>query len=189
MDGEQAQLSDEDSTIVTGDHSRRRRRRKKAISLAPHGSMDQISVEFVLPAAARCKAASDKLLLDVAANWTVEQVGGPRGLVASEVFGWGGPGQRTHADNLTSQVKTQVWLRAVTLNVCPDFYQRFSPDQCILLYQKKGSVCEIYDKHQVFQTLDCVCYWRGTGGPRRALPTCAPSVHSCLQTCSVLSKP
>lgn len=64
--------------------------------------------------------------------------------------------------NLVSQVKTQVWLRAVTLNICPDFYQRFSPDQCILLYQKKGSVCEIYDKHQVFQTLDCVCYWRGT---------------------------
>lgn len=64
--------------------------------------------------------------------------------------------------NLVSQVKTQVWLRAVTLNLCPDFYQRFSPDQCVLLYQKKGSVCEIYDKHQVFQTLDCVCYWRGT---------------------------
>ncbi|XP_029681180.1 phosphatidylinositol 4,5-bisphosphate 3-kinase catalytic subunit gamma isoform isoform X1 [Takifugu rubripes] len=130
MDGEQAQLSDEDSAIVTGDHSRRRRRRRKAVGSAPHSSMDQISVEFVLPAAARCKSGSDKLLLDVAANWTVEQV------------------------------KTQVWLRAVTLNICPDFYQRFSPDQCILLYQKKGSVCEIYDKHQVFQTLDCVCYWR-----------------------------
>ncbi|CAF96276.1 unnamed protein product, partial [Tetraodon nigroviridis] len=111
------------------DHSRRRRR-KKAISSASRSSMDQISVEFVLPSGARGKSGSDKLLLDVAANWTVEQV------------------------------KTQVWLRAVTLNVCPDFYQRFSPDQCILLYQKKGSVCEIYDKQQVFQTLDCVCYWR-----------------------------
>lgn len=87
MDGEQAQLSDEDSTIVTGDHSRRRRRRKKAIGLPTHSSMDQISVEFVLPAAARCKSGSDKLLLDVAANWTVEQVRGRRGLVVSDVFG------------------------------------------------------------------------------------------------------
>lgn len=59
------------------------------------------------------------------------------------------------------QVKAQVWLKAVTLNLCPDFYQRFCPDHCILLYQKKGSVCEIYDKHQVFQTLDCIGYWRG----------------------------
>lgn len=63
---------------------------------------------------------------------------------------------------VVSQVKAQVWLKAVTLNLCPDFYQRFSPDHCILLYQKKGSVCEIYDKHQVFQTLDCIRYWRGT---------------------------
>lgn len=54
-----------------------------------------------------------------------------------------------------------MWLKAVTLNLCPDFYQRFSPDHCILLYQKKGNVCEIYDKHQVFQTLDCIRYWRG----------------------------
>uniref|UniRef100_H3CN55 Phosphatidylinositol 4,5-bisphosphate 3-kinase catalytic subunit gamma isoform n=1 Tax=Tetraodon nigroviridis TaxID=99883 RepID=H3CN55_TETNG len=123
------QLSDEDLQGVPADHSRRRRR-KKAISSASRSSMDQISVEFVLPSGARGKSGSDKLLLDVAANWTVEQV------------------------------KTQVWLRAVTLNVCPDFYQRFSPDQCILLYQKKGSVCEIYDKQQVFQTLDCVCYWK-----------------------------
>lgn len=61
-----------------------------------------------------------------------------------------------------SQVKAQVWMKAVTSNLCPEFYQRFSPDHCILLYQKKGNVCEIYDKHQVFQTLDCIRYWRGT---------------------------
>lgn len=73
MDGEQTQLSDEDPQIVTADHSRRRRR-KKAISAASHSSMDQISVEFVLPSVARGKSASDTLLLDVAANWTVEQV-------------------------------------------------------------------------------------------------------------------
>ena len=59
-------------------------------------------------------------------------------------------------------MKAQVWLKAVTLNLCPDFYQRLSPDHCILLYQKKGNVCEIYDKHQVFQTLDCIRYWRGS---------------------------
>uniref|UniRef100_A0A8D3AMJ0 Phosphatidylinositol 4,5-bisphosphate 3-kinase catalytic subunit gamma isoform n=1 Tax=Scophthalmus maximus TaxID=52904 RepID=A0A8D3AMJ0_SCOMX len=46
------------------------------------------------------------------------------------------------------QVKAQVWLKAVTSNLCPDFYQRFSPDHCILLYPKKGNMCEIYDKHQ-----------------------------------------
>uniref|UniRef100_A0A8D0AIU7 phosphatidylinositol-4,5-bisphosphate 3-kinase n=1 Tax=Sander lucioperca TaxID=283035 RepID=A0A8D0AIU7_SANLU len=108
----------------------RRRRRKKAIMSSSCTSMDQISVEFVLPTAARGGNNPDTLLLEVAGNWTVEQV------------------------------KAQVWLKAVTLNLCPDFYQRFSPDHCILLYQKKGNVCEIYDKHQVFQTLDCIRYWR-----------------------------
>lgn len=92
--------------------------------------MDQITVEFVLPTAARGGSGSDTLQLDVAGNWTVEQV------------------------------KAQVWMKAVTSNLCPEFYQRFSPDHCILLYQKKGNVCEIYDKHQVFQTLDCIRYWR-----------------------------
>lgn len=73
MDGEQIQLSDEDPQVVPADHSRRRRR-KKAISSASHRPMDPISVEFILPSVARGKSASDKLLLDVAANWTVEQV-------------------------------------------------------------------------------------------------------------------
>lgn len=63
---------------------------------------------------------------------------------------------------LVFQVKAQVWLKAVTSNLCPEFYQQLSPDHCILLYQKKGNLCEIYDKHQVFQTLDCIRYWRGT---------------------------
>lgn len=74
MDEEQIQLSDQDPQIVTADHSRRRRRRKKAISSVSQSSMDQISVEFVLPSVAKGKSGSDKLLLDVAANWTVEQV-------------------------------------------------------------------------------------------------------------------
>lgn len=70
-------------------------------------------------------------------------------------------------------MKAQVWLKAVTLNLCPDFYQRFCPDHCILLYQKKGSVCEIYDKHQVFQTLDCIRYWRGAGLAKKDLRSLA----------------
>uniref|UniRef100_A0A669CXT5 Phosphatidylinositol 4,5-bisphosphate 3-kinase catalytic subunit gamma isoform n=1 Tax=Oreochromis niloticus TaxID=8128 RepID=A0A669CXT5_ORENI len=118
------------SAVVMLNTESRRRRRKKAITSSCSNSMDQITVEFVLPTAARGGSGSDTLQLDVAGNWTVEQV------------------------------KAQVWMKAVTSNLCPDFYQRFSPDHCILLYQKKGNVCEIYDKHQVFQTLDCIRYWR-----------------------------
>uniref|UniRef100_A0A669CEU9 Phosphatidylinositol 4,5-bisphosphate 3-kinase catalytic subunit gamma isoform n=1 Tax=Oreochromis niloticus TaxID=8128 RepID=A0A669CEU9_ORENI len=128
MDRQQIQVSDEESQVPREES--RRRRRKKAITSSCSNSMDQITVEFVLPTAARGGSGSDTLQLDVAGNWTVEQV------------------------------KAQVWMKAVTSNLCPDFYQRFSPDHCILLYQKKGNVCEIYDKHQVFQTLDCIRYWR-----------------------------
>lgn len=128
MERLQVQVSDEEREAARADS--RRRRRKKAISSSCPASMDQINVEFVLPTAARGGSGPDSLLLEVAGNWTVEQV------------------------------KAQVWMKAVSLNLCPDFYQRFSPDHCILLYQKKGTVCEIYDKHQVFQTLDCIRYWR-----------------------------
>ncbi|XP_072311036.1 phosphatidylinositol 4,5-bisphosphate 3-kinase catalytic subunit gamma isoform [Eucyclogobius newberryi] len=129
MDREEpVQLSDEEAVAVI--HDTRHRRRKKAICPLFHTSMDQVCVEFVLPTTARGGNRPDTLQLQVAGNWTVEQV------------------------------KAQVWLKAVTSNLCPEFYQRFSPDHCILLYQKKGTVCEIYDKHQVFQTLDCIRYWR-----------------------------
>uniref|UniRef100_A0A8C4F0H6 Phosphatidylinositol 4,5-bisphosphate 3-kinase catalytic subunit gamma isoform n=1 Tax=Dicentrarchus labrax TaxID=13489 RepID=A0A8C4F0H6_DICLA len=128
MDGKQIQVSDEEPRVLREEN--RRRRRKKAITSSSSSSMDQIAVEFVLPTTARGGNSPDTLQLEVAGNWTVEQV------------------------------KAQVWLKAVTLNLCPDFYQRLSPDHCILLYQKKGNVCEIYDKHQVFQTLDCIRYWR-----------------------------
>ncbi|RVE56817.1 hypothetical protein OJAV_G00225230 [Oryzias javanicus] len=126
MDRRSIQVSDEEPEVP---HCRRRRR-KKAITPSSCASMDQITIEFVMPSVARGGSGPDVLLLDVAGNWTVEQV------------------------------KAQVWMKAVTLNLCPDFYQRLSPDHCILLYQKKGTVCEIYDKHQVFQTLDCIPYWR-----------------------------
>ncbi|CAN9508131.1 unnamed protein product [Ophioblennius macclurei] len=128
MDRQQMQVSDEEPEVLRQES--RRRRRKKAITSSSSTSMDQITVEFILPTATRGGNTPDTLQLEVAGNWTVEQV------------------------------KAQVWLKAVTLNLCPDFYQRFSPDHCMLLYQKKGNICEIYDKHQVFQTLDCIRYWK-----------------------------
>ncbi|KAM7366915.1 hypothetical protein PAMP_014851 [Pampus punctatissimus] len=128
MDAQQIQASGEERVVLREES--RRRRRKKAISSSSCSSMDQITVEFVLPSMTRGGNSPDTLKLDIAGNWTVEQV------------------------------KAQVWLKAVTLNLCPEFYQRFSPDHCILQYQKKGNMCEIYDKHQVFQTLDCIRYWR-----------------------------
>ncbi|MED6248092.1 hypothetical protein ATANTOWER_026290 [Ataeniobius toweri] len=136
MDRQQIQVSDEEREVAREDS--RRRRRKKAITSCCSTSMDQINVEFVLPTVARGGSSPDSLQLEVAGNWTVEQV------------------------------KAQVWMKAVSLNFCPDFYQRLSPDHCILLYQKKGTVCEIYDKHQVFQTLDCIRYWRVNRGTERA---------------------
>ncbi|XP_061922317.1 phosphatidylinositol 4,5-bisphosphate 3-kinase catalytic subunit gamma isoform isoform X2 [Entelurus aequoreus] len=128
MDERPLEASDEERVVLREDT--RRRRRKKAIMASACSSMDHITVEFVLPTTARGGAGPDSLQLEVAGNWTVEQV------------------------------KAQVWLKAVTSNLCPEFYQRFSPDHCILLYQKKGNMCEIYDKHQVFQTLDCIRYWK-----------------------------
>ncbi|KAL0962674.1 hypothetical protein UPYG_G00343840 [Umbra pygmaea] len=125
------QLSDEEPyPIILREENRRRRRKMKAFTSNSSIAMDQISIEFILPTSTKSSRSPDTLLLEVAANWTVEQV------------------------------KAQVWLRAVASNLCPDFYQKFSPDHCILLYQKKGNWCEIYDKHQVFQTLDCIRYWK-----------------------------
>ncbi|KAJ4924837.1 hypothetical protein JOQ06_003787 [Pogonophryne albipinna] len=149
MDGQQTQVSDEEPKVLREEP--RRRRRKKAITSSSGSSMDQTSVEFILPTVVRGGSSPDSLLLEVAGNWTVEQV------------------------------KAQVWLKAVTLNLCPDFYQRFSPDHCILLYQKKGNVCEIYDKHQVFQTLDCIRYWKALKkevGRIQLLPLPQPSDES-----------
>uniref|UniRef100_A0A3Q3J9D2 Phosphatidylinositol 4,5-bisphosphate 3-kinase catalytic subunit gamma isoform n=1 Tax=Monopterus albus TaxID=43700 RepID=A0A3Q3J9D2_MONAL len=149
MDRQQIQISDEEPEVLC--EQIRRRRRKKAITSSSSTSMDQITVEFVLPTATWGGNSPDTLQLEVAGNWTVEQV------------------------------KAQVWLKAVTLNLCPDFYQRFSPDHCILLYQKKGNVCEIYDKHQVFQTLDCIHYWRALKkdmGRIQLVPRSQPSDES-----------
>lgn len=72
MDGKQIQVSDEEPKVLREEN--RRRRRKKAISSSSCTAMDQITVEFVLPTVARSGNSPDTLLLEVAGNWTVEQV-------------------------------------------------------------------------------------------------------------------
>lgn len=72
MDGQQIQVSDEEREVQREES--RRRRRKKAITSSTGASMDQISVEFILPTVARGGNSPDTLQLEVAGNWTVEQV-------------------------------------------------------------------------------------------------------------------
>lgn len=72
MDGEPTQVSHEESALVQEENPRRRR--KKAINSASRNSMDHICVEFVLPTTTRGGKGPDTLQLDVAGNWTVEQV-------------------------------------------------------------------------------------------------------------------
>ena len=50
------------------------RRRRKGISSASLGAMDQITVEFILPTAPKNGHGPHTVLLEVAGNWTVEQV-------------------------------------------------------------------------------------------------------------------
>lgn len=73
MDRQQIQVSDEEPEVLR--EQSRRRRRKKAISSSSCTSMDQITVEFLLPTVARGGSSPDSLQLEVAGNWTVEQVG------------------------------------------------------------------------------------------------------------------
>lgn len=72
MDVEATQASNKETRLTQEDNPRRRR--KKAINSVSRNSMDQISVEFVLPTVARGGRGPDTLQLDVALNWTVEQV-------------------------------------------------------------------------------------------------------------------
>ncbi|XP_026095869.1 phosphatidylinositol 4,5-bisphosphate 3-kinase catalytic subunit gamma isoform-like [Carassius auratus] len=124
------QASDEEPPVVRREENKRRRRKMKAFTSNSAVSTDQIAVEFVLPTTNKNSRNPDTLQIDVTGNWTVEQV------------------------------KVQIWHRAVTTKLCPEFYQKYSPDNCMLLYQKKGNWYEIYDKQQVFQTLDCIRYWK-----------------------------
>jgi len=55
--------------------NRRRRRRRKCItSTSLLGGMDQISIEFILPTVPKSGPGPHTLRLEVAGNWTVEQV-------------------------------------------------------------------------------------------------------------------
>lgn len=123
-------VSVKESNVVFKEENKRRRRKIKAFFSNTSITMDHLTLEFVLPTTNKITKNPDTLQMEIIGNWTVEQV------------------------------KAQLWLRAVTTSMCSEFYQKYSPDHCILLYQKKGSWCEIYDKHQVFQTLDCIFYWK-----------------------------
>lgn len=81
MERLQVQVSDEEREAAREDS--RRRRRKKPITSSCLASMDQINVEFVLPTVARGGSGPDSLLLEVAGNWTVEQVGDAPGVSSS----------------------------------------------------------------------------------------------------------
>lgn len=62
---------DDDYVVV---NRRRRRRRKCITSTSLLGGMDQISIEFILPTAPKSGPGPHTLRLEVAGNWTVEQV-------------------------------------------------------------------------------------------------------------------
>ncbi|XP_072414287.1 phosphatidylinositol 4,5-bisphosphate 3-kinase catalytic subunit gamma isoform [Chiloscyllium punctatum] len=124
--------NDNDNPIVLREENRRRRRKMRANTTRTmqYYSLEQLAIEFVLPTRNKLNNVHEKLCLEVAGNYTVEQL------------------------------KAKVWVKAGGMSVCPDFYQKLSPDQFRLMYQKKGQWYEIYDKHQVIQTLDCINYWK-----------------------------
>ena len=52
----------------------RTRRRRKGITSASLSAMDQITIEFILPTTPKNGLSPHTILLEVAGNWTVEQV-------------------------------------------------------------------------------------------------------------------
>lgn len=117
--------------VVLREENKRRRRKMKPHTAASHlSSMELVQIEFILPTTDKLTKDQETMLLDVAGNCTVEQM------------------------------KAQVWLRAIETSLNADFYRKLSPDLCLLHYQKKGQWYEIYDRHQVIQTLDCILYWK-----------------------------
>ncbi|XP_069785104.1 phosphatidylinositol 4,5-bisphosphate 3-kinase catalytic subunit gamma isoform isoform X2 [Narcine bancroftii] len=118
--------------IVRREESRGRRRKMRA-NIARNMqfySLEQLPLDFVLPTRSKLSNTHEKVSMEVLGNYTVEQL------------------------------KAQVWVKAGGISGSPDFYQKFSPDQFRLLYQKECKWYEIYDKHQVIQTLDCINYWK-----------------------------
>ncbi|MEE6481287.1 hypothetical protein FKM82_012817, partial [Ascaphus truei] len=125
------ELENYEQPVVLRDENKRRRR-----IMRPHSvtcnifSMELIPIEFILPTSHKHNKAPDTIRLEIAGNCTVEQM------------------------------KAQVWMHAIEKSHNSDFYHRVTPDQFLLQYQKKGQLYEIYDKHQVIQTLDCIVYWK-----------------------------
>ncbi|XP_053572545.1 phosphatidylinositol 4,5-bisphosphate 3-kinase catalytic subunit gamma isoform isoform X2 [Bombina bombina] len=124
------ELDNYDQPVVLRDENKRRRRKMRPHSSASNMSMELIPIEFILPTSPKNTIAQDKFLLEIVGNCTVEQM------------------------------KEQVWMHAIDKNHNSDFYIKLTPDQFLLQYQKKGQWYEIYDKHQVIQTLDCIMYWK-----------------------------
>nr|XP_033814765.1 phosphatidylinositol 4,5-bisphosphate 3-kinase catalytic subunit gamma isoform isoform X1 [Geotrypetes seraphini]XP_033814766.1 phosphatidylinositol 4,5-bisphosphate 3-kinase catalytic subunit gamma isoform isoform X1 [Geotrypetes seraphini]XP_033814767.1 phosphatidylinositol 4,5-bisphosphate 3-kinase catalytic subunit gamma isoform isoform X1 [Geotrypetes seraphini] len=125
------ELETYEQPVVLREENKRRRRRMRPHSAAHNlSSMELISIEFFLPTFSKLTKTQDTLVLEIAGNCTVEQM------------------------------KAQVWMRAIETNLNSDFYHKLTPDHFLLHYQKKGQWYEIYDKHQVIQTLDCILYWK-----------------------------
>ncbi|OCT89136.1 hypothetical protein XELAEV_18017753mg [Xenopus laevis] len=125
------ELDNYEQPVVLRDENHRRRRKMRPHSAASSViSMELIPIEFSLPTSNRCSKVQETMLLEVAGNCSVEQM------------------------------KAQVWMHAIEKSHNCDFYQMLTPDQFLLRYQKKGQWYEIYDKHQVIQTLDCIMYWK-----------------------------
>ncbi|KAM9312943.1 phosphatidylinositol 4,5-bisphosphate 3-kinase catalytic subunit gamma isoform [Gastrophryne carolinensis] len=125
-------LENDDQPVILRDENKRRRRKMRPYSAAVSNmfSTELIPIEFVLPTSHKDLKVPDTILLEIAGNCTVEQM------------------------------KAQVWMNGIEKSHNSDFYHKFGPDQFLLRYQKKGQWYEIYDKHQVIQTLDCIMYWK-----------------------------
>ncbi|KAM8978867.1 phosphatidylinositol 4,5-bisphosphate 3-kinase catalytic subunit gamma isoform 1-T4 [Sarcophilus harrisii] len=123
-------LEDHDPVILREDNRGRRRKMKPQSAGMNLSSMEFIPIEFVLPTTHPLTKVAETVILEAAGNCSVEQV------------------------------KAQVWMQAMETSMTMEFYHQSSPEQFLLLYQKKEQWYEIYDKYQLIETLDCVKYWK-----------------------------
>ncbi|XP_078010528.1 phosphatidylinositol 4,5-bisphosphate 3-kinase catalytic subunit gamma isoform isoform X2 [Phascolarctos cinereus] len=123
-------LEDQEPVVLREDNRGRRRRMKPQSAGISSSSMELIPIEFVLPTSHQNTKVSETVILEAAGSCNVEQM------------------------------KAQVWMQAMETSMAMEFYHQSSPEQFLLLYQKKGQWYEIYDKYQLIQTLDCVKYWK-----------------------------
>ncbi|XP_074050043.1 phosphatidylinositol 4,5-bisphosphate 3-kinase catalytic subunit gamma isoform isoform X2 [Macrotis lagotis] len=123
-------LDDHEPVVLREDNRGRRRRMKPQGASISSSSMERIPIEFVLPTNHSNTKDAETVILEAAGNCNVEQM------------------------------KAQVWMQAMESSMTMEFYHQSSPEQFLLLYQKKEQWYEIYDKYQLIQTLDCVKYWK-----------------------------